>query len=258
MSPPLSADRLLAALRKWKVPVEQHLGWRTHNRNQVGAWGPVNGLMLHHTGDDAPDSVDEKLLWNGRSDLPGPLTQWGMRDDGTLVLVGNGRCNHAGWGSERTFDRVVAEDYTGNLTPTGPENVDGNSHFYGQETMYSGGHRMTAKAYRSTVRAFAAVCDAHGWTSKSCIGHKEWTHTKIDPGHLDMTMFRADVEECLRAGPGNWPAPKPPADTRVTRFRAECEALLVKYLDPAVAAGRTGAVKTARDAIRAQLARLES
>ena len=23
--------------------------WRTHNRNHKGPWGPVHGVMIHHT-----------------------------------------------------------------------------------------------------------------------------------------------------------------------------------------------------------------
>lgn len=250
MSKPLSADQLIAAFRKWGVPFVERPNWRTHNRNSKGAWGPVNGLILHHTGDDAPDTADIRVLWDGRSDLPGPLCHWGMRDDGVAVMIGNGRANHAGLGSSLTLSKVVSENYQGSLVP-GPDDTDGNTHFYGQETMYSGGHAMTDKAYKSTVLAFAAVCDAHGWSGKSCIGHREWTRTKWDPGSLDMAKFRDDVNAALKAGPGNWPTKdKPALNPGIHKMRLQVRAFLT-------AANRRPAIKAAAAAFDNVLAKYE-
>jgi len=143
-----------------------------------------------------------------------------MRDDGILVLMSAGRANHFGSGSASTLALVVNENYdiSKEITP-GPDSVDGNARFYGQETMYSGGHPMTLKAYRNTVRAFAAVCDAHGWTAASAIGHREWSRRKIDPGSLHMGKFRKDVQACLDAGPGNWPVKQKPLEPGITAVR---------------------------------------
>src|SRR5690348_5830374 len=112
MSDPLTPAQIVRAFKKWDVKFEERNGWRTHHRNPVhGSWGPVHGLVLHHTGDDLPDSTDESVLWNGRSDLPGPLCTWAMRDDGTAVLIGGGRANHAGGGDPRVLDAVIKENY---------------------------------------------------------------------------------------------------------------------------------------------------
>ncbi len=202
MATPMTADQFLRQLQKWGVRYVESSGWRTRNRNSAGAWGPVEGLLLHHTGDDAPDDADQKVLTNGRSDLPGPLCHWGMRDDGTAVLIGWGRANHAGRGAANVRAAVLSEDYGARPPYPGEDAVDGNALFYGQETMYSGAQAPTSAAYRNTVRIFAAVCDFHGWSGRSCIGHREWTSRKPDPGHLDMTQFRADVDALLEAGPG--------------------------------------------------------
>ncbi len=206
MATPLTASQLLAAFDLWKVKYREHDGWRTHNRNSQGAWGPVHGVVLHHVGDDARDDADFRVLWNGRSDLPGPLCQWGMRDDGTVDLIGNGRCNHAGKGAKNVLDAVKL----GKPPPKpGPDTIDGNAVYYGQETYYSGTHAPTNAAYLATVKAFAAVCHAHGWNANHCIGHKEHTARKPDPGNVSMAKFRGDVQALLDAGPP--PKPKPPA-----------------------------------------------
>ncbi|NED87248.1 N-acetylmuramoyl-L-alanine amidase, partial [Streptomyces sp. SID11233] len=44
MSAPLSAARMLAALRAEGLDVVEHPGWRTHSRTGPGRpWGPVHG-----------------------------------------------------------------------------------------------------------------------------------------------------------------------------------------------------------------------
>jgi hypothetical protein len=114
--------------------------------------------------------------------------------------------------------------------------VDGNSHLYGQETMYSGGHPMSILAYRSTVRAHAAVDDFHKWSSKSNIGHREWTSRKVDPGNLSMPKFRKDVQACLAAGPGNWPVKEPVLRSQITAMRTRVKSFLSTERSPSVRA----------------------
>lgn len=196
----MTTEQFLRQLAKWGVRFTEAAGWRTRNRNTAGLWGPVEGVLLHHTGDDAPDDADQRVLTNGRADLPGPLCHWGMRDDGVAVLIGWGRANHAGRGAANVRDALLSEGYGSYPPAPGADSVDGNAILYGQETMYSGAKAPTSAAYAATVRIFAAICDFHGWSAKSCIGHKEWTARKPDPGHLDMAQFRRDVDAALEAG----------------------------------------------------------
>ena len=49
MATPLTAHRLLKALRDEGLRVVEYKDWRTHDRNHKGPWGPVNGVMIHHT-----------------------------------------------------------------------------------------------------------------------------------------------------------------------------------------------------------------
>lgn len=230
MATPLTADQELAALRKWHVPFRQIDGWRTRNRAGHGAWGPVNGFVVHHTGDDAPDVNDRAVIVYGRSDLPGPLAQFGLDDHGVVELIGCGRANHAGGGDPAVLNEVIRESYAG--YPSAPHYhegsagaADGNTHFYGVETYYSGGHAMTAAQMASLVLLLAAICDAHHWSAKSVIGHKEWSDWKSDPGHVDMRLLRNAVAARLKAGPPKpatvAPAPRPaPSPNFVTMHNA--------------------------------------
>lgn len=234
MARPMSAEDTLRALRKWKVPYRETTGWRTHNRNNVGSFADINGFVIHHTGDDAPDSLDERVIREGRSDLPGPLAQFGGDDKGTILLIGCGRANHAGGGDPAVLEAVRKEKYrTRPPAPrfhTGsPGAADGNSHFYGVETFYSGRKPPTKATYKSLVLLAAAICDHHGWSSKSVIGHREWSDWKPDPGNVDMVKFRRDVAEALKAGPEEEPPDEGrPAETpddpahlhRITKARA--------------------------------------
>lgn len=224
MATPLTADEIVALFKEWDIPFREHtiggVSWRNHNRDAVGAFGPVNGFMNHHTADDAPDTLDLQVCWKGRppgpSYLPGPLVQFGLDDGGTVDLIGHGRCNHAGGGDPHVLTAVVDEKYGDYPPPTHYHEgsagaTDGNTHFYGMEIYYSGGHPMTTAARTTQIKVNAAICWKHGWTAKSAIGHKEWSDWKIDPGFEDMAQFRRDVQAAIDAGPkGAQPPPPPP------------------------------------------------
>ncbi|MFE7402111.1 N-acetylmuramoyl-L-alanine amidase [Streptomyces sp. NPDC057557] len=207
MAVPLSADRLLQALRAEGVRVVEVGNWRTHNRNHKGAWGPVNGSLVHHTVTRGTDST-VRIVRDGYADLPGPLCHGMIAKDGWVHLVGWGRTNHAGGGDPRVLDQVIAESYSGRPTPPTKGNsngVDGNAHFYGWECENLGdGKDSWPKAqYDAIVRVQAALCRAHGWSAKSVIGHREWSADKIDPRGIDMPLLRADVAERLKH-PADW------------------------------------------------------
>ncbi|MFF7977772.1 peptidoglycan-binding protein [Streptomyces sp. NPDC007901] len=192
MATPLSADALLSALRAEGVTVVEHDGWRTHNRAGHGAWGPVNGVIIHHTVTSGT-TTSVSMCFNGRSDLPGPLCHGVIAKDGTVHLVGNGRANHAGSGDGDVLAAVAAESAT--LPAPNQNNTDGNVHFYGFECVNLGDGKDPWPDVQldAMVRASAALCRAHGWSARSVIGHKEWTNTKIDPRGFTMADFRGRV-----------------------------------------------------------------
>ncbi|MEU3605008.1 peptidoglycan-binding protein [Streptomyces sp. NPDC035033] len=213
MATPLSADRLLAALRAEGVTVVEHPGWRTHHRNRAGAWGPVAGVMIHHTVSSGTAS-SVAMCFDGYESLPGPLCHGVIAKDGTVHLVSAGRANHAGGGDPSVLRAVVTEAY-GDRPPVprehqgSPGAVDGNSRFYGFEcvNLGNGTDPWPAAQLDAIERVSAALCRAHGWGAKSVIGHLEWSDWKSDPKGFGMPGMRDRVQKRLGAAP----APKPPA-----------------------------------------------
>ncbi|WP_405840886.1 peptidoglycan-binding protein [Streptomyces platensis] len=196
MATPLTASRLLKALRDEDLVVHEVRSWRTHNRNAKGPWGPTHGVMIHHTATEGTDtSVD--LCYDGRSDLPGPLCLGVIDKKGEVHLVGNGRANHAGLGDGDVLRAVINEDP--DLPTDNEADTDGNRHFYGFECINLGdGKDPWPEEQRVAMeKAAAAICRAHGWNEHSVIGHKEWQPGKVDPRSIAMDDLRGRVKKRL-------------------------------------------------------------
>lgn len=220
MATPPTAERFLAILRAEGVRTAEATGWRNHNRNHKGAWGPVNGVVIHHTA----GTSSLRLCIEGTADLPGPLCHTHLSKTGVATLVGWGRANHAGTFAANAHNAVVHEAAM-HPRPDASEPIDGNRHYYGIEieNLGNGKDPYPAVQYDQAVRWAAAICRLHGWTANSVIGHKEGTRRKIDPrgpiegrGELTMDRFRADVAERLKH-PASWTpgpitTPKPEED----------------------------------------------
>jgi hypothetical protein len=199
MATPLTADVIVAALKAEGVKVAEHTGWRTHNRNSKGPWGPVRGVVIHHTA--GTNSLE--LCYDGRSDLPGPLCHTHLAKTGVATMVGNGRANHAGTFAANAVTAMTNESAT-HPRPDAAEPVDGNAIAYGLEVENKGDGTdpYPAVQYEAAVRWAAALCRAHGWSAESVIGHREGTRRKTDPS-FSMTAFRTSVAERL-THPASW------------------------------------------------------
>jgi hypothetical protein len=193
MATPLTADHFLAALKAEGLHVVERAGWRTHNREGHGGWGPMNGVVIHHTA----GTESKGIVWNGVTGLPGPLCHTHLGKDGVATMIANGRANHAGTFAQNAHNAVVNESST-HPYPDAAEPVDGNAHYYGIEieNLGNGHDPYPAVQYEAAVRWAAALCRAHGWSEESVIGHKEGTRRKIDPS-FDMKLFRKNVAERL-------------------------------------------------------------
>ncbi|RKT06844.1 N-acetylmuramoyl-L-alanine amidase [Streptomyces sp. 3211.6] len=196
MSAPMSADRFIHALRAEGLTVVEVGSWRTHNRNHKGPWGPVHGVMIHHTVTHGTDYTVE-LCRDGDRALPGPLCHGVITKDGRVHLVGYGRANHAGAGDSDVLAAVVAER---RLPPAHQADTDGNRYFYGFEceNLGDGEDPWPAVQLDAITRAAAALCRVHGWGARSVIGHLEWQPGKIDPKGFTMDWLRERVADRLK------------------------------------------------------------
>lgn len=233
MATPLTLVQTVAALTKWHCPFEVYPGAAT--RGRPGGITDVHGIGEHHTGGGSASPSYLKFLFvDGRPEdgIPGPLCNVATDKDGVVHIGAVGRANHFGEGSAATLKHVTDEDYAGytsELKP-GPDAINGNPRYYGNEWIYSGTVPPTDKQYRAAVLHAAAICDAHGWSALSAIAHREHTGRKKDPFGVRMYTFRRDVRAVLLAGPKatvnyvvtgslavpNPPAPKPPEEHTVT------------------------------------------
>ncbi|MGW2586811.1 peptidoglycan-binding protein [Streptomyces virginiae] len=214
MATPFSPDRLVAILRAEGVRVVEVDDWRTHNRNHKGAFGPINGVMIHHTVSSGTDS-SVRLCYDGYDELPGPLCHGVIAKDGTVYLISAGRANHAGGGDGRVLSAVIAEQ---SLPATNKHEgsagaLDGNAHFYGFECVNLGDGRdpWPAEQLDAIERTSAAICRAYGWSAASVIGHKEWSDWKSDPRGWSMDDMRARIDRRLGRAPEQPKPTEPPA-----------------------------------------------
>ena len=229
MAAPGTAAKFLAALRAEGLTVVETDGWRTHNRNHKGEWGPVHGVMIHHTA--GHESGSTSFMRNGNSDLPGPLCQGLIHKSGVVDMIGWGRANHAGGGDPDVLAAVIAEKYP--LPKTDKHNgepgaVDGNPHFVGYEcvNLGDGEDPWPPIQLEAIARAAAGVCRLYGWSVNSVIRHMDWSDWKPDPKGIDWNKMRARITTILAGkpnatpmsnwvdgdadGPGTPTQPKPP------------------------------------------------
>jgi hypothetical protein len=214
----MTAAQFVKALKDEGLTVLQHSGWEGHNRAVSGRpWGPVYGVVIHHTGGTAPSDLN--IVWSGRSDLPGPCAQTYMSVGGVATMTGNGRANHAGGGDPEVLTQVRNESYgdapRASRYHDGSDGAaDGNRYFYGLEVSNTGSKTddYPPAQYQAIVKWAAAICRFHGWSAKSVIGHKEWSNWKPDPIY-SMVQFRKDVQALLDTDPAK---PKPTTPTKPT------------------------------------------
>lgn len=167
------ATWLAAVLRKAGCRVVELDGWQT--RETRPGFEP-EAVIWHHTatGPNVSNTNVRRLLRDGRSDLPGPLSQLGLERNGTFVVIAAGRCNHNGYGLHGN-DAIGIEAYNSGLGEPWPS--------------------PQLDAYHVGT---AAICRALAIPASRVLGHKESDPTrKIDPAGIDMDQARARVAALL-------------------------------------------------------------
>jgi hypothetical protein len=209
MATPMTAAQFPAALRAEGLTVVEVGDWEDHNRNHMGPWGPVHGVMIHHTvTKGSAKTVD--ICRKGYAGLPGPLCHGVITKDGRVHLVGYGRANHAGLGDDDVLRALIAEK---GLPVDDEANTDGNRHFYGFEceNLGDGEDPWPAAQLLAIEKAAAAICRHHGWGAGSVLRHLDWQPGKVDPRGIDWTVLRARIAKRLgTTPPRTTPAPSTP------------------------------------------------
>jgi hypothetical protein len=200
----MTADQFLGALRAEGLTVTEHPGWKTHNRNHAGPWGPLHGVLVHHTAGHEAGSSD--ILYNGISGLPGPLCHAGIHKSGVVECIGWGRANHAGGGDPDVLNAVIAERHP--LPATNEHQgsdgaVDGNPHFVGYEcvNLGDGNDPWPSIQLEAIARACAAVARFYGWSVNSVIRHMDWSDWKPDPKGFSWSQMRTRITTILAGRP---------------------------------------------------------
>jgi len=212
MTRPLTADEIVAAMKAWGIPYVEEPGWRS--RSNGTTWSDPFGFLWHHTGDDAPDTADLRVVTQGHAGLSGPLCNFGLADDGTVHLVSVGPANHAGGSDPRVIAAVENQSY--DQAPPAPRYIHGepgsvviNRRVYGVESFYYAENNPAQFAMMPKLAAAIiwAMNKANGtkWNAKHAFGHKESQRGKIDPRTFagnTMATLRAKTQQYLDAGPG--------------------------------------------------------
>jgi hypothetical protein len=220
------------------LKVAEQPGWRTRGRGEMGA---VKGVMCHYTAGSRNGVMPSLgILTNGRSDLPGPLSQLGLARDGTYFVIAAGRANHAGRGM-----------WQGVST--------GNSSFIGIEAENSGKADdpwpdVQMDAYR---RGAAAILKKIGANAIMCCGHKEYAlpqGRKPDPS-FNMVDFRTQIAAIMAGtAPHATVIPAADADGRPT-LRRGARGDLVKQIQASLGLGTDGIFGAGTEAAMRQFQR---
>ncbi|MFJ1607072.1 N-acetylmuramoyl-L-alanine amidase [Streptomyces sp. NPDC088253] len=218
MSTPATPAQWRAALKAEGVAFTEFAGWTTRGRDAATGkiFGPVHGVLNHHT---AGANSLATIATAGRPGLPPPLAHAYLPKNGVVVLVADGRANHAGLVAKNVFDAIVAEKPLPKQDKS--QTVDGNDSLYGLEVENLGDGKdvYTRAQYDSWVRFNAALCRLHGWSAGSVAGHLETSvegkpdpagpvegYGKRGPFTFTMAQLRADVAERL-AHAASWNPP---------------------------------------------------
>ncbi|MEU1293070.1 N-acetylmuramoyl-L-alanine amidase [Streptomyces sp. NPDC005840] len=213
MATPPTAPTFAQLLRDEGVSVVEVGDWEHHNRNSKGPWGPVHGVLIHHTVTSGTQNT-VRIVRDGYEGLPGPLCHGMIAKSGVVYLIGYGRANHAGLGDPDVLAAVIAE----RKAPADNEaTVDGNRCFYGFEceNLGDGTDPWPDEQLLAIERVAAALCRHHNWGERSVIGHLEWQPGKVDPKGFTMDSMRARIAKRLGgAVPTKPPTTTLPAPTR--------------------------------------------
>lgn len=183
-----------AHLRDWGLSVVEVDGWKTRG---VAFANPPRVVVCHHTGTPRSSSKDYPTLAvvrDGRSDLPGPLSQVGLGYSGKVYVIASGKANHAGKGAWKGIDV-------------------GNSRSVGIEAESPGDGTWTARQREVYPRLAAAMAAFLNVDARYICAHRESAlpaGRKPDPKGIDMDALRREAAGWIQRGGKPIPPPALP------------------------------------------------
>ena len=177
---------LARTLRDAGLSVVEIAGWEMRGRDDETVSMRPRCIIWHHTATNVKTSnaTVEKVLVNGRNDLPGPLSHVGLRRDGVYSIIASGKANHAGKGvwrdANESVEAIGIEAYNDGLGESWPQ--------------------VQLDAY---VLGTVALLKKIGRDEKSVCAHREWAlpaGRKPDPTGIDMFVMRSRIMTMLKEG----------------------------------------------------------
>lgn len=173
--------RFPEAFQKAGIRYSEEPGWRNRGHGDITSF---NFIVVHHTA-GGNDAGDIRIVRDGRSDLPGPLSQIVLKRDGTPHIIACGVCYHApGDGKPRWGAGAMA----GNWYSIGIEGV-------------SNGYNDWTQAQRDAYpKVVAAILKEAGLPSDRWVFHREYSKDgKIDAAGFTREWFAAKVNEAYNS-----------------------------------------------------------
>ena len=171
-------------------PIVWEDGWESRGtRDAPDEDFDPHGVVCHHTaGARSGDYPSLGIVRDGRPDLAGPLSQFGLGRE-TLRVIAAGRSNHAGPGGWRGLvgnGSVWGIEAENPGTPTSARSLDAMD------------FPWTPFQVKWYPRLCAALCAVGGFGAEMVCMHREWNPIdKPDPCGIDATEFRAQVQAVL-------------------------------------------------------------
>ncbi|MEV4567811.1 N-acetylmuramoyl-L-alanine amidase [Nonomuraea sp. NPDC049419] len=177
--------QLADVARRTGHPVTEVSGWRGRGH---GPQPEVRGIVCHHTAGPAGggDYPSLAVVRDGRPDLEGPLSHFGLGRSGHIYVIAAGRCWHNAPSTSAFHD---------------------NSSSIGIEAENDGSQPWPAAQLDAYRKLCAELCREFGLPASRVRAHREVNTSKPDPHSIDMDDFRAAVAalvggEPVPGGPG--------------------------------------------------------
>ncbi len=173
---------LAAIVRDSGLTVVECPGWATRGHNPFP--GRVEVIVGHHSGTPAHapgDYPSLRIVRDGRSDLPGPLSQLGLGRSGTVYVIAAGVAWHAGKSEHAGF-------------------ADLNQRSIGIEAEHPGAGPWPDVQLDAYPRLVAALCAGYGLDPDRYVSHRDCAlpaGRKPDPAGITDAWMRATVRSLL-------------------------------------------------------------